>query len=131
MHVKLENPGLDGSIKLARSQKDSLFQKCWCCVARIIFVFPKPGSNTRSIKVKTFSMAFQYGLCYIGSRILQYVSCPGGGGGISSFCSQRGFSSRVMKFQAAGGQVTLLRDFSWFCWKEQSKILVLLHLPNS
>lgn len=79
IHIKLENPTLGWHIKLAQSQKDYLFQKRWCCVARTIFLFPKPGSNTRSIKVKTFSMAFQYGLCYTGSRLLLCVFYPGAG----------------------------------------------------
>lgn len=52
------------------------------------------------------------------------------GQGEISFCSQRGFSSRVMQFQASAVQVTLLMDFPWFCWKEQSKILILLHSPK-
>lgn len=59
-------------------KSDPLFQKCWCCVARITFLLAEPGSNTRSRKVKMFLMAFFCGLCCIGSRLLLYVFLPWG-----------------------------------------------------
>lgn len=119
MHVKLEIHVLVWYIKLAWSQNDSLFQKYWSCVARIMFLFPEPGRNTRSIKVKMFSMAFWYGLCYTGRRFC--CVCFTLGQGEISFCSQRGFCSRAMQFQASGVQVTLLRILLRFVGKRKAR----------
>lgn len=85
-------------VELAWSQKYSLFQKRWCCVARIIFLFPEPGGNTRSIKVRCFPWQFAM-VCGTLAAGVCCVFFTLGQGGISLW-SQRGFSAGWCRFRS-------------------------------